>query len=134
MNTDQIRKDADFAEEMGYRDHANKLRQCAFAIERLRSQLEILLAWCTTERDHLGGVDGYDYKSGEEYGIRRVEIQIAKILGSLVGDHEKPSPDVKTLHQPDATPAGAVVAEGSGATAGETAPYSTLTSQSGNAP
>lgn len=31
----QLRYDADFAEEMGYRDHAHKLRGCADELEKL---------------------------------------------------------------------------------------------------
>lgn len=45
--------------------------------------LRLLGDWCQTERHKLGGVDGYDYQSGEEFGIRRVELQIDKILATL---------------------------------------------------
>jgi hypothetical protein len=66
------------------------LRYCAPSDEP--TELERLLAWCSDERCKLGGVDGYDYRSGEEFGIRRVEIQIEKALakcrpsGSLLHD------------------------------------------------
>lgn len=45
--------------------------------------LSDLADWCNVERHKLGGVDGYDYRSGEEFGIRRVEIQIGKISAAL---------------------------------------------------
>lgn len=48
-----------------------------------KAEIDRLLSWCATERHRLGGVDGYDYKSGEEFGIRRVEIQIEKAMASL---------------------------------------------------
>lgn len=42
--------------------------------------LSDLADWCNVERHKLGAVDGYDYRSGEEYGLRRVEIEIGKRL------------------------------------------------------
>lgn len=38
-----------------------------------------LAEWCRVERQKLA-VDGYDYKSGEEHGLRRAEIEIEKRL------------------------------------------------------
>jgi hypothetical protein len=32
-------------------------------------------AWCDEQRALLGAVDGYDYRSGEEYGLRRAQIE-----------------------------------------------------------
>jgi hypothetical protein len=40
--------------------------------------LQELLDWCQQEREKLGAVDGYDYRSGEEYGLRRAQIEIGK--------------------------------------------------------
>jgi hypothetical protein len=42
--------------------------------------LKALSDWCEKARYELGGIDGYDYRSGEEFGIRRVELQIEKVL------------------------------------------------------
>lgn len=52
-----------------------------------RATLEALSVWCTDARSKLS-VDGYDYKSGEEYGIRRVELQIEQRLAQT----KKPAP------------------------------------------
>jgi len=48
--------------------------------------IEVLMSlkgWCEKEGSRLGAVDGYDYRSGEEYGIRRVTIQIGKVIKGL---------------------------------------------------
>ena len=44
--------------------------------ERLRAALEDLANWCEAERSNLGAIDGYDYSSGQEYGLRRAQIEI----------------------------------------------------------
>lgn len=44
----------------------------------VREALGQITDWCSTERAKIGAVDGYDYRSGEEYGLRRVEIEISK--------------------------------------------------------
>lgn len=41
----QLRYDADFAEEMGYRDHANKLRGCADQVEKLQDEVSQHIGW-----------------------------------------------------------------------------------------
>jgi hypothetical protein len=56
--------------------------------EDARKALQSLEYWCTDARMGLGAIDGYDYRSGEEYGIRRVEIEIHKRLTA--------SPDTST--------------------------------------
>ncbi len=52
-------------------------------INRLRKLVADLQEWCRVERAALGAVDGYDYSSGQEYGLRRAEIEIEKRLGAL---------------------------------------------------
>ncbi|WP_456722159.1 hypothetical protein [Bradyrhizobium sp. USDA 4350] len=42
--------------------------------------LASLQDWCHQQRYAIGAVDGYDYRSGEEAGIREVEIEVAKRL------------------------------------------------------
>ncbi|HWK65355.1 MAG TPA: hypothetical protein VNS34_10465 [Rhizobiaceae bacterium] len=37
--------------------------------------LKDLAAWCDEQRSKLGAVDGYNYASGEEYGLRRAQIE-----------------------------------------------------------
>jgi hypothetical protein len=51
--------------------------------EGQRKALQSLEYWCTDERMSIGAVDGYDYRSGEEFGIRRVEIEISKRIKAL---------------------------------------------------
>lgn len=60
----------------------------------MKSTIEIdalrdLETWCANERAKLGAIDGYDYRSGEEFGIRRVERQIAKVIASTVTSQER---------------------------------------------
>lgn len=47
-------------------------------IGELETFLRDFADWCNVERHKLGAVDGYDYRSGEEYGLRRAEIEIEK--------------------------------------------------------
>jgi hypothetical protein len=44
--------------------------------------------WCDNERSRIGAVDGYSYESGEEYGIRRVQIEIGHRMRALAGAKE----------------------------------------------
>ena len=44
----------------------------------LESKLADAAEWCAIERGKLGAVDGYDYHSGEEYGLRRAEIELRR--------------------------------------------------------
>lgn len=72
------------AEPIGLSAELTRLRQSEAALrEQEKKTLQDLSAWCDSERALLGGVDGYDYRSGEEFGIRRVEIQIEKRLAAL---------------------------------------------------
>lgn len=41
--------------------------------------LDQLSDWCASARASIGAVDGYDYRSGEEFGIRRVQIEIDRL-------------------------------------------------------
>lgn len=34
------------------------------------------ISWCEQERGKIGAIDGYDYRSGEEYGLRRAELHL----------------------------------------------------------
>lgn len=52
-------------------------------IKRLRKLIADFYDWCQHERSALGAVDGYDYNSGQEYGLRRAEIEIVKRLRTL---------------------------------------------------
>ncbi len=45
--------------------------------------IESAAVWCGVERQKLGAIDGYDYRSGEEYGLRRAEIEIARRVAAL---------------------------------------------------
>lgn len=49
----------------------------------VNKSLTSLSYWCTDERLKIGNVDGHDYRSGEEFGIRRVEVEIEKRLTAL---------------------------------------------------
>ncbi len=51
--------------------------------ERLRKLIADFRDWCEHERYSLGAVDGYDYSSGQEYGLRRAEIEIEKRYGEF---------------------------------------------------
>lgn len=53
---------------------------CFDITEQTQETLKALSDWCEKARYELGGIDGYDYRSGEEFGIRRVELQIEKVL------------------------------------------------------
>jgi hypothetical protein len=53
------------------------------ADDDVREALDALSGWCAQERSGIGAVDGYDYRSGEEFGIRRVEIEIEKRICAL---------------------------------------------------
>jgi hypothetical protein len=57
--------------------------------------LKELSNWCETARYSLGAVDGYDHRSGEEFGIRRVELQIEKRIHNLrtsaLSSHNSPT-------------------------------------------
>jgi hypothetical protein len=44
--------------------------------------LESIADWCNTERTKIGAIDGYDYRSGEEFGLRCAEIEIKKRLSN----------------------------------------------------
>ena len=59
--------------------------------QNTRNMLDSLAEWCSIERDKLGAVDGYDYRSGEEYGLRRAEIEISKRLAALSAIPAAPS-------------------------------------------
>lgn len=48
--------------------------------DRLQKLITDFQEWCRVERAALGAVDGYDYDSGQEYGLRRAEIEILKRL------------------------------------------------------
>ncbi len=52
--------------------------ECAAEIERLRADLQDFGSWCENERTKLGALDGYDYRSGEEYGLRRAQIELER--------------------------------------------------------
>lgn len=45
---------------------------------KVREALENIADWCSTERANIGAIDGYDYWSGEEFGLRCAEIEIRK--------------------------------------------------------
>lgn len=49
-----------------------------------------LAEWCRIEREKLGAIDGYDYRSGEEFGLRRVQNEIERRSLSTTGQ-PKPS-------------------------------------------
>jgi hypothetical protein len=41
-------------------------------------ELLALAEWCRIERERLGAIDGYDYRSGEEFGLRRAQNEIER--------------------------------------------------------
>lgn len=54
-----------------------------------REVLENLADWCRREREKIGAVDGYDYRSGEEYGLRRAQIEIER-CAAVMSAHGEP--------------------------------------------
>lgn len=70
------------------KDAGELLREAADALasisepareEEPRGLARQLANWCDGERAKLGALDGYDYLSGEEYGLRRAQIQAEKL-------------------------------------------------------
>lgn len=47
--------------------------------DRLQKLIIDFQEWCRVERGALGAIDGYDYDSGQEYGLRRAEIAIGQL-------------------------------------------------------
>ena len=47
-----------------------------------RDAMQRFTDWCDTERHKLGAVDGYNYSSGEEYGLRRAAIYFDAMLSA----------------------------------------------------
>jgi hypothetical protein len=84
-------------EEPVAKDISESLRWAAARIEALEAALRDLAAaalrdlaeWCAVERAMIGAVDGYDYRSGEEYGLRRAEIEITKRTAALAPEQNK---------------------------------------------
>ena len=59
--------------------------------------------WCAYERSLLGAVDGYDYNSGVEFGLRKAEIYLRAL---------KPSPaSGEQINQPNTAPPSREVTE-----------------------
>lgn len=64
----------------------------------LAGALRDVAAWCESERHAIGAVDGYDYRSGEEYGLRCAQIELEKRAATLdalplaPGGNTKPRP------------------------------------------
>ncbi len=54
--------------------------------DRLQKLIIDFQEWCRVERAALGAIDGYDYDSGQEYGLRRAEIEVEKRLRSIRSD------------------------------------------------
>lgn len=50
--------------------------------EGLRKALTDLDAWLDQARAKIGAIDGYDYSSGEEFGLRCAQIQLQKLLAT----------------------------------------------------
>ncbi len=79
-----------------------KLGEIIFFLDRLAAQpasplrgrdLLIELAdWCETARTNIGAIDGYDYRSGEEFGLRRAEIEINKRIKALSASPPEQAP------------------------------------------
>lgn len=44
------------------------------------ANLADIAEWFRIEREKIGNVDGYDYRSGEEFGLRRGQIEIERRL------------------------------------------------------
>lgn len=61
-------------------------------IERLQAALEDAASWCENERAMLGAVDGYDYHSGEEYGLRRAQIELRRRVHASNNEQPKDIP------------------------------------------
>ncbi len=70
------------ARERAIRAHTKAYEE----IQRLQKIITDLQEWCRVERCALGAVDGYDYSSGQEYGLRRAEIEIEKQIQALRSD------------------------------------------------
>ncbi len=61
---------------------SNKVHRLTLENDRLRAVLEDVASWCEDERAKLGAIDGYDYHSGEEYGLRRAQIELQRRVHS----------------------------------------------------
>lgn len=68
------------------------IHECVAALKARVAELEAALEyaeeWCAVARANIGAIDGYDYRSGEEYGLRRAEIEIGKRRAAL--SHAEP--------------------------------------------
>ena len=76
---------------IGQGGFAHKVQDTVAERDQLRKLVTDFQEWCRTERGALGAVDGYDYDSGQEYGLRRAEIEIEKRLKALATKQE-PTP------------------------------------------
>lgn len=59
-----------------------ELATASARVVELEAFLRDFADWCNVERHKLGAVDGYDYRSGEEYGLRRTEIEVEKRINA----------------------------------------------------
>lgn len=48
--------------------------------DETKDALRRLSDWIEVERMRIGSIDGYDYRSGEEFGLRRVQCEIDRII------------------------------------------------------
>ena len=58
--------------------HRAALAEARAEVERLKDQADAIIAYCDIERAHLGAIDGYDYKSGQEFGLRQAVIELER--------------------------------------------------------
>lgn len=65
-----------------------------------RRALRALADWCGAECNKLGVVDGYDYRSGEEYGLRCAQIEIERRIKTFttLRDARSPPPSLSPRH------------------------------------
>lgn len=68
-------------------DSANALRLAAKPDED--GPLLQLAEWCRIEREKIGAIDGYDYRSGEEFGLRRAQNEIERRTLSTTGEPKR---------------------------------------------
>lgn len=62
---------------------------CSHMSSDIRAELTALLDWIDQERSKFGALDGYDYRSGEEYGLRRVAIELDIKIAALASADEQ---------------------------------------------
>jgi len=70
-------------------DERRKTLESRFRLERLTVFKEVE-AWCDEQAQGIGAVDGYDYRSGEEYAYRSAALHFKKAYDALTNESGEP--------------------------------------------